>query len=250
MVDSAQPASGELATSHDTQLGDSGEISVWHELGHNFVTAKLPLKAVVELYSDYEILFHHLQEFYADLTALYHSSPRTQRYMMIRLIGLDHYNAEEQHTRAAHGIGAMFLAHVMQEPDKWPSLHFPPSVPKQQVELNTIIYLYEHWEPQWTIAEAQNLRTFVNDFVKTQGNRTLKRKGLFKLPNKLTYSLMAGQDHKHQVKRDQWVAQQLEQLIADKRADTFGESETYDPPLRRQRNSNTDKQVLRIYWPD
>jgi len=56
---------------------------------------------------------------------------------------------------------------------------------------------------------------------------------VFPLPNKLRFSLMAGQDHKFQAQRDAYVAKRLEALIESGRADTLGEDETYDPPLRR-----------------
>jgi hypothetical protein len=234
LVNSDTPASGRLAEIHDTKLGDLGELIVWHELGHCYITNYLPMDQVIALYQDHGMLFSHLQEFYADLTALYHTSPRARRaVLMFRLDGLDRYDESEEHDRASHAVGAIVLHEVLSNPDAWPSFHFPPAVPQQQVELNTIIYLYEHMDPQWSVAEARALRELAQSFIKRSGEKTLRSRGVLPLPNKLSMSLVAGQDHKLQAKRDQWVAQRLESLIASGRADTLEEGETYDPPIRR-----------------
>ena len=44
-------------------------------------------------------------------------------------------------------------------------MRFPPAVPRQQVELNTIIYIYEHWDPEWKIAEARALSELAGGFI-------------------------------------------------------------------------------------
>jgi len=234
MVNSTTPATGRLAEIHKMKQGDLGEVIVWHELGHCYITNYLPMEHVIELYEQHAMLFGHLQEFYADLTALYHASPRARRVtLMLRLDGLDRYDESEEHARASHAIGALLLHSVLANPDDWPSFHFPPAVPQQQVELNTIIYLYEHMDPNWTIKEARALRELARSFIKKSGEKTLSARGVFPLPNKLKFSLMAGQDHKHQAKRDEYVARKLEALIESGRADTLEEDNEYDPPLRR-----------------
>jgi len=254
LVDNSTPASGKLSEIHGLKLGDVGEVIVWHELGHCYITNYLPMKHVLELYTDHGMLFSHLQEFYADLTALYHTSPRARRVvLMLRLNGLDYYDASEQHDRASHAIGAIVLHEVLSNPEAWPSFHFPPAVPDQQVELNTIIYLYEHMDPQWSIAEARALRELAQSFIKRSGERTLRDRGIVPLPNKLKFSLMAGRDHKLQEKRDQYVTQRLESLIASGRADTLEEDETYDPPVRRSlghgEEYHRDPEALRMDIP-
>jgi len=148
LVDSTTPATGRLAEAQHVRQGDLGEVIVWHELGHSYITNYLPMDQVIELYRQHALLFGHLQEFYADLTALYHASPHARRVtLMLRLDGLDHYDESEPHARASHAIGALVLHEVLAHPDAWPSFHFPPAVPKRQVELNSIIYLYEHMDP-------------------------------------------------------------------------------------------------------
>jgi len=235
MVNSSTPGTGKLAEVHDMKLGELGEVIVWHELGHCYITNYLPMEHVVELYEQHAMLFSHLQEFYADLTAIQHASPKARRIAMIlRLEGLDRYDDAEQHARASHAIGSMILFEALENPDDWPSLHFPPSIPSQQVELNTIIYLYEYMDPNWSVKEARALREMAGDFIKRYGEKTLRSKGMVTLPAKYKFSLMAGQDHEHQTGRDAYVAQKLKALIDSGRADTLTEDETYDPPLRRK----------------
>lgn len=254
LVNSNSPGTGKLAEIHGTRHGDLGEVIVWHELGHSYITNYLPLEHVIELYTDHGMLFSHLQEFYADLTAIQHASPRARRVaLMLRLDGLDHYNESEQHARASHAIGALILHQALQNPEDWPSFHFPPAVPKQQVELNTLIYLYEHMDPDWSLKEARALRELAGGFIAKSGEKTLRSRGVAPLPGGMSFSLMAAQDHKHQAERDAYVAQRLNTLIGSGRADKLEEGETYEPPIRRPLNDGEkvtrDNDTLRIDIP-
>lgn len=241
LIDNPDPASGQLAEEHDLTLGDVAEVIAWHELGHNYVTTALPLDHAVALYTEHGLLFSHLQEFYADLTALHHASPRAKRIQLfIRLNGLDYYDAGQPHTRAGHGIGAILMVDMLNNPEAWPSVRFPPAVPEQQVELNTIIYVYENWKPDWTVTEVRRFTGLIEGFIKKQGDRTLRRKGEFNLPNRLKFDLMVAQDGKMQERRDAWIAKQLEGLIASGRADPMPE-EGYAPAERRELTSTSEK---------
>ncbi len=254
MVNSNSPGTGKLAEIHAMRHGDLGEVIVWHELGHSYITNYLPLQHVIELYTEHAMLFSHLQEFYADLTAIKHSSPRARRFaLMLRLEGLDRYDESEEHARASHAIGAMILHEILQNPEDWPSFHFPPEVPKQQVELNTIIYLYEHMDPNWSLKEARALRELAGDFISKSGEKTLRSRGVAPLPGDRKFSLMAGQDHEYQAQRDDYVAQRLKSLIDSGRADKLEEGKTYDPPIRRTLRDGElirrDPEALRIDIP-
>ena len=100
MIDSPRAANGTLAKKHGMSKGDVAEVVVWHELGHNYVTTFLPPMHVIRLYNDYNMLFHQLQEFYADMTALHHCSPKARlACLLIRLDCLSWYSETESHTR-------------------------------------------------------------------------------------------------------------------------------------------------------
>lgn len=233
MVGSTRPLEGNLCKSHGFKEGDIAEAIVWHELGHNYVTTSLPLKHVIKLYNEHQMLFSHLQEFYADLTSLSHSSPQARLMaMMMRVPSLLHYSSDEEHTRAAHAIGSVVLMHMLREPDKWPSVRFPAEVPKEKAELNTIIYVYKHISPEWTLAEDRQLRTMIKDFTKKYGEKALRTKGRVYLPEKTLYfQLMAAEDRSMQKKRDEWVAGKLKELIKSGRADKKSSEEVEDQEL-------------------
>ncbi len=211
---------GDLARMHQFKRRHLAEIVVWHELGHNYISVFLPTDAVFELYQRYGMLFHHLQEFYADMTALHHCSPKSRLLtLMFRLDSLSLYDRTEQHTRAAHAIGSILLTEFMTNPDKWPSVHFPPYLPKHSTELSTIIYMYERLSTNWTLEEDKALRQLAERFIKRNGNTIFRRQGKITLPNRLNFELLAAKDKEHQAKRDAWVEAKLKQLIKTGRAD-------------------------------
>lgn len=244
LVDNENPAEGRLSRIHDYRLGDLAEFICWHELGHNYITQALPTAANIELYESYSELYSTLHEYFADLTALYHCSPRARRVvLMFRLEELDHYDPHESHRRGEHGIGAILMADMLANPEDWPSVHFPPSVPEQQVELNTIIYVYENLSTEWTVAEDIRLRGIAEEYVQDHGERTFRSKGEVRLPNRLRYYLMVEDDAEAQQERDEWVARKLTQLAEQGRTDTLAEGETYDPPLRTHQRQRPRRPV-------
>lgn len=229
LVDNPAEAEGWLAKRHGIRKGDIGEAIVWHELGHNYVTTFLPLKHVMKLYMDHNMLFHHLQEFYAELTSLYHASPRARlAMMMVRIDSLDWYDESEPHARMAYAIGSMVLAKVLEEPSAWPSFHLPPEVPAKDIERRTLIYMYEHLDPNYSVTEDQALREWIHDFIRKEGEGVLRNKGEVPLENDLTFMLMATDDRKHQAARDQWVARKLQAAIDSGLADKKPEKDEKD----------------------
>lgn len=202
-------------------LGTLAEVIVWHELGHNYISLNLPLKHVLTLYNEYSLLFLHLQEFYADLTALYHASlPGRLFAMRFRLMNLVDYDENNVHTRGcAHAIGALLLAKALSEPEQWPSFHFPGKIPRREVERMAIFYLLRHVDPRWTLAEDRRLREFIGQWVRSQGEAALRRKGRITLPGGQMMRLLASEDREFQQKRDRWVRRKLEAILAAGRAD-------------------------------
>ncbi|MGB0768323.1 MAG: hypothetical protein ACPGYV_11505, partial [Phycisphaeraceae bacterium] len=241
MVDSPEKAKGKLAEMHDYTLGDIAEVIVWHELGHNYLTEALSTRDNIELYDRYDALYSALHEYFADMAAIYHGTPRARKMaIQFRLEELDYYTMDSPHCRGAHGIGAIIITDMLMNPEMWPSVRFPPAVPKQQVELNTIIYVYENLPAIWTAEEDIRLQELAEEFVMKQGERTFKAKGEIPLQNRLKYKLMIGEDRENQVKRDEWVAEKLEELISEGRADKLAKGQTYEPPTRDKDRRRTD----------
>ena len=220
MIDNPNPAKGYLAERHKLTKAAIGESIAWHELGHNYISYFLPLKHVMVLYENHTKLYFHLQEFYADMTSFYHSSPGGRLALMfIRVDGLVRYDESEEHDRTAHAIGSLILANVLTSPKRWPSFHFPPKVPGKDIELNTIVYLYEQIDPNWTINEDKAFRAIVKKCIASQGTRVLRSKGKIALASRIPFMLMVSDDRAYQKKRDAWVQKKLEALIKSGRAD-------------------------------
>ena len=111
LVDNPRPLGGVLAKRLGLRKGDLGEVVVWHELGHNYVNSFLPIRHVMALYRHHSLLYRTLQEFYADLTAVYHSSPHARRAaLLLRLDEIESNRESEPHTRAALGVGSLLLS--------------------------------------------------------------------------------------------------------------------------------------------
>ena len=220
LVDNPKPLKGWLAQKHGITQANLAEVIVWHELGHNYITLHLPVAQALELYQNHGMLFSHVQEFYADLTALRHCEPKAARTtLMFRLTEMYGHRDNEPHTRAAHGLAALMLVEWMENPDKWPMVHFPPKVPEKNVELETIKYVYENFDVKWSVEEYMALHDFIDGWVGRHGDRVLRGKGQIRLPNDLEMKLMVSDDREFQPKRDQWVAKKLEELIESGRAD-------------------------------
>lgn len=227
-VDNPEPLEGYLAQAHGLTQADLAEVIIWHELGHNYITLHLPLRDAIKLYTEHHLLFSHVQEFYADMTALRHASPRSARLtLMFRLRQLHRYQDREPHTRAAYAIGALLLSEFLENPGKWPMVHFPPEVPADNLELETIKYVYEHFDPKWTPEEYFQLHQFIDTWIRTgrNGDRVLRERGRVRLPNDLDLKLMVNDDREHIAEREKWIRQKLEAIIASGRADKKAEAD-------------------------
>jgi len=214
MVDNPQPVPGALAVAHGLTKGHVGEAIVWYELGRNYVPTFIPVKQAVFLYQKQATMFSHIQEFLAALSSLYHSSPKARlASLFIQIDPLKKNEDGSAYTRAGHAVGAMILARVLMEPEKWPGFKLPTEVPKTMVEHNTILHVYNRIDPEWSLAEDKALRDLARMFILTRGKAILASKGSIVLSNKLSMKLMATHDRHAQKLRDAWVAKKLKEII-------------------------------------
>jgi hypothetical protein len=252
LVDNPDDAKGDLAEKHGITKGDIAECIIWHEMGHNYISNFLPLRHVITLYTDYNMLFHNLQEFYADMTALTHGSPKACKVQLfIRLPGLRRNNKRDPHIRAAHGIGAILLQDILSKPstvkERWPHIHLPGEVPEDDVERNTICYMYENFDPNWSLREDRKLRSTLRKFLTarrgrySRGEAILRNKGTITFSNKLEFKFIAMHDRENQVKRDAWVKKQLEAAI---KAGQCDEPKKED----EEEVSEWDRPTLQLPW--
>lgn len=226
MIDDPDELKGWLAKKHGITKGHAAEAIVWHELGHNYVSNFLPLKHVLELYRNHSIIYFHLQEFYADMTSLYHSDPPARRLaMMFRTDSLEANDTRDPHVRAGHAIGAMILAEVLSDPSKWPSFHLPKKTPPKDPERVCILHLWDHLDPGWTFAEDKAIRSLVYEFIRRKGKLVLTSRATVFLDNGLRFKLPLGEDREHQKKRNAWVVEKLKAIHAAAKRATPAEGE-------------------------
>ena len=223
-IDSNEKVDGKLAKRHDIRMRHMAECIVWHELGHNYISNSIPAQQAIDLYRNHEQLYHRAQEFYADMTALRHGSPKAMlTQLFIRTNELDRYDRLIPHTRPAHAVGSVLLVEFMNNPDKWPMVRFPSEVPEKDVELYTIRYVYHNLDPDaWDVTQYNQLRTYVDNWIRRggRGDAVLKQKGKVQLDNRLLMYFDSEKDRQWQEKRDRWVANKLKQLIKSGRADS------------------------------
>lgn len=220
-IDNDKPLKGQQALRHKLTQGDLGEVIAWHELGHNYITNFLQGKTVIDLYRNHHMLFNAAQEFYADMTAMYHCTPHGRlACMCMRTDDIEsgQDSGLESHHRAAYAIGAILVTNFLQDPAKWPSVHLPGVVPDKKPELNTVIYVYDHFAASLTLAEDRAIRDLVHKFIFTNGAGILNG-GAFPLANKLPFNIMENDDRDLVGKRDAWVKVQLKKAIDNGQAD-------------------------------
>lgn len=236
-VDSNKPVKGLLGEALGVTEGDFAETIIWHELGHTYVTAWIPPMTTFEMYMQNKDLFFHLQEFYADMTAIRHASPKSRVLtMMFRLDEIDPpfeiaYRTKEAHTRAAHAIASLLLSEFISNPDKWPNVHFPPEITSDDVERKVITYVYEHFDKNWSLDEDQALRDFVQKSLAANGLRILQSKGVVPLREGQSFALLYADDTKLRPRRDIWVAEKMKKIIASGRADKKTDEKKARPKL-------------------
>jgi hypothetical protein len=211
-VDSTVAEDGKLAEEHHLTRGDIGEVVVWRDLGSGYIMTLLPAEAILTMAKDNQLLFLHLQSFYAELTTLYHCSPKARRTAML-LHGTairEPANNGEGYIRACRAISSMFLTMVLEDPKKWPSIHLPDRVPDEAIEKTVGTLAYLGVSPNWTVEEDRLFREAIKDLLHANGDRAIKQRGKVLLPNKLPFMLMEPDDRPFQDKRDAWVKEKMQ----------------------------------------
>jgi len=211
MVESPTPEKGQLAEDHGLTKGDIGEVVVWRQMGFSYFCASVPGGSLLRLFRQNQLLYQHLAWFVANLTSMSHCSPKARRAaMLVHGSTLQSTGTAEAYTRACRAISSLFVATVLADPSKWPSVNLPYVAPETEIEKNTGVYLYMRVDPSWTLAEDKAWRETLRSFFKANGDRAWRGRGKLVLPNKMVFMLMEPDDREHQKKRDAWVKQQLE----------------------------------------
>ena len=211
MVDSPTKFLKGMPRLHGLCEGDLAEAIVWHELGHNYICLALSPEALLECYQKHPNLFSCLQEFYADMTAMYYCSPAGRRaLLMSRGSLIVRLKAGDPHSCPALAMGTLILHQVLLEPEKWPSFHLPSKMVGEAAEQSCIRYMFVNLDPNYTLREDRALREVLGNYVWRHGADMLRSGGSMPLPSGHSFRFYGDEDNKVRPRRISWVVKQLE----------------------------------------
>ncbi len=158
-------------------------------------------------------LFRYL-DFRGYVTALYYGTPKSRRWgEFLYLLAWNKKYAQMPNVNARKAAGAMFLAEVLSEPSKYPSLPLPKSAPAENTE-EKLAEHYRNWieKHSWTVAEDLAMRKAIQAFALANDEGVLRSQQVA-LPNRLKMSLDPAADAAFGADRDSWLKTQLEKAL-------------------------------------
>lgn len=224
-VESDAPASDEALARHGCTKGDQTEVNIWRLLTHNRLLAAMPPASVIEIYSrqsEQRLAFEHFKEFRAKVEILKNCSPSARRMEMVMILaGFTNRESDNVDARTRRALGHMFLAEVLADPSKWPSVRLPNRGPQKDLlrSIAMSIKTKINAKNTWTIAEDRALREAAERFCRANGQNVLQT-GKVVLPNRKTFMLMAQADRPFRAERIAWLRERLEATIGGRQPDT------------------------------
>jgi hypothetical protein len=110
--------------------------------------------------------------------------------------------------------GALFLAEILANPAKYPSIRLPSALSEDGSEEKLAEHVRNKIEKHsWTIAEDKALREAIKSFAAANENGVLQSQKAV-LPNKLAVSLDPEADKPLRSKRDAWLKLQFDKAFA------------------------------------
>jgi len=207
-LDSTEPAS-RSARGGGFTLGDKAELGVWGTLANGYLYATLGLRKIRTLHEQDKAGFARYGVFRENAGTLYHGSPRARHAALTIYLGafLPKYGADP-YGGCRRAIGSMFVAEVLADPSRYPSLPLPRGAPSGGAEQAAAIHYRSHMAADGSVAEDRALREAILAFA-TKNDQTVLDSGKVVLPNALVTMLDPEKDGPLRPQRDAWVARQL-----------------------------------------
>ncbi len=196
---------------HGFSKGDLADLNVWSTLGMTLCWAQLPPQALAGLSEQGKLRLLRFQDFRGNLTGLYYGTPKTRRWAeFLYLLAWNAKYAKMPNVNARKAAGAMFLAEVLSQPSKYPSLPLPKTAPGERIE-EKLAEHYRNWieRHSWTVAEDLALRKAMQTFA-AANDQSVYRTQQVVLPNRLKVSLDPEGDAAFRTGRDAWLKAQVE----------------------------------------
>ncbi|MGA2058865.1 MAG: hypothetical protein ABSG67_00180 [Thermoguttaceae bacterium] len=196
---------------HGYSKGDLCNLGAWNTIGIAMVWSQTSAQALANRSGADKLRLDRYQEFRGHLAGLYYGTPRARRWglFLYLLSWLDKYS-EMPTVGSRKAAGAMFLAEILANPAKYPSIPLPGALSEDGAEEKLAEHVRNKIEKHsWTIAEDKALREAIKSFAAANETGVLQAQKAT-LPNKLSVSLDLEADKPLRPKRDAWLKSQFD----------------------------------------
>ena len=152
---------------HGFSKGDLADLGLWSTLGMARCWSELAPQALAGLSEEGKARLFRYLDFRGNVTALYYGTPKSRRWgEFLYLLAWNKKYAQMPNVNARKAAGAMFLAEVLSEPSKYPSLPLPKSPAAENTE-ERLAEHYRNWIEKhgWTVAEDLAMRKAIQSFA-------------------------------------------------------------------------------------
>ena len=197
---------------HSFTKADANATEVWTSLGTARVWSQTSGRMLAGMGEKEKLKMSRRQDFRSNLTALYYGSPKSRRWSL--LVDLLTWSEKEYADLPIAGsrkaIGAMFLAEVLTDPAKYPSLPLPETLEADGAE-EKLARHYRHVIDRqgWTLAEDRSLRAALKKLGAANDANVYQTEKVT-LANKLAVSVDPAADAPLREKRDAWLKERFD----------------------------------------
>jgi hypothetical protein len=195
---------------------DANAAEVWTSLGTARVWSQTSGRLLAGMGEKEKLRMSRRQDFRSNLTALYYGSPKSRRWSLLvdLLTWSEKEYAELPVAGSRKAIGAMFLAEVLVNPAKYPSLPLPKSLDAVGAE-ETLARHYRRVidRQSWTLAEDRSLREAIKKLAAANDANVYQTERVT-LANKLAVSVDPAADGPLSEKRDAWLKERFDAVTS------------------------------------
>jgi hypothetical protein len=198
---------------HGFTVGDLVAVGIWQNMGMAATNAGVSpqeFQALCATAAD-KARFQAFINFRDFLTAVYYGTPGSRRWQVwLSLHAFGGEAGKDPNNAPIRAIGSWYLAEVLQNPSKYPSVKLPEKLSGDGAEELMAAYLKSKMvRDEWTLAEDKTLREATKQFAIANDKSVLQYLKVM-LPNRLVFSFRKEEDAILLSKRDAWIKQQLD----------------------------------------
>lgn len=196
---------------HGYSKGDLCNLGAWNTIGIAMVWSQTPAQALNNPPAPEKLRMDRYQEFRGHLAGLYYGTPKARRWgLFLYLLSWMEKYSQMPTVCSRKAAGSMFLAEVLGNPGKYPSIPLPGTLPADGAEEKLAEHVRNKIERHsWTIAEDKALREAIKSFAAANESGVLQTQKAT-LANKLAVSLDPEADKPLCPKRDAWLKSQFD----------------------------------------